>query len=182
MFRTSAGIVQTFLYHYKDRASRSTVNRQLPTAATVLTDRATSPILPHEWRSSVSAYAHLKPETGATLSLDRVAPVRSKTRVGWYTSGRSFPHEWPWCRTNTRSPNNPCHRNRYILTYLRTNVLQTWWSLTEAAQPDSCDLQIVDSIAAGLSRLWHNSQRCSLRQDHSALWRPSNIAWNQCAE
>ena len=40
-----------------------------------------------------------------------------------------------------------------------------------AAQPDSCDLQNVDSIAAGLSRLWHNSQRCSLGRDHAALWK-----------
>ena len=55
MFQTSAGIVVMFLYHYDYRATRSMVNHQLSTAATVLTDRATRPALPHERRSSVSA-------------------------------------------------------------------------------------------------------------------------------
>ena len=62
MFRTSVGIVVTFPYHYKDRASRSTGNRQLSTATTVLTGRATGPALPHERQSSMSVYAHLRPD------------------------------------------------------------------------------------------------------------------------
>ena len=82
MFRTSAGIVVTFPYHYNDRAPRSTVNRQLSTLAAVLTDQATSPALHHERRSSVSAYARLRPDGRDTVHCTPVAGPSHSTALG----------------------------------------------------------------------------------------------------
>ena len=82
MFWTSAGIVVTFPYHYNDRTTRSTVNRQLSTAATILTDRATRPALPHERRSCVSAYSRLRSDGCDTVHCTPVAGPSHSTACG----------------------------------------------------------------------------------------------------
>ena len=105
MFRTSAGIVVTVPYHYNDRPSRSTVNRQLFTNATVLTDRYP---LTSDGRACQS-----------TCVLDRMGTTR-------FTA-----HQWPALPTrlplvpneHIRSANSLHHRSRHIQTYIRPKMM-----------------------------------------------------------
>ena len=131
MFRTSAGIVVTFPYHYNDNHPRSTVNRQLFTAATVFTDRATQPAPPQERRSSVSVNARLY-RMGATLS----------TAHQWLalpTRLPLVPNEY------IRSPSSLHHGSRHILTNMMIE-----WDIIPFGTKDSTHVEL-QSMEWGLS-------------------------------